>query len=98
VKKGGQSQPLIELPEVNKPQARISEVGDFHSSPIHSHTCIEVTSGTLALDDLDSCQIEFQNNLFEDLTVQMHGLCIECAVNALAVPSDEHTPLSEIVV
>jgi hypothetical protein len=30
---------------------------DFHSSPIHSHTCIEVTSGTLALDDLDSCQI-----------------------------------------
>jgi hypothetical protein len=28
----------LELPEVNKPQARISEVGDFHSSPIHSHT------------------------------------------------------------
>jgi hypothetical protein len=26
------------------------------------------------------------------------GLCIECAVDALAVPSDEHTPLSEIVV
>jgi hypothetical protein len=34
----------LELPEVNKPQARISGVGDFHSSPIHSHTCIEVTS------------------------------------------------------
>jgi hypothetical protein len=42
----------LELTEVNKPQARISGVGDFHSSPIHSHTCIEVTSDTLALDDL----------------------------------------------
>jgi hypothetical protein len=47
----------LEFPEVNKPQARISGVGDFHSSPIHSHTCIEVTSATLALDDLGSCQI-----------------------------------------
>jgi hypothetical protein len=47
----------LELPEVNNPQARISGVGDFHSSPIHSQTCIEVTSGMLALDDLDSCQI-----------------------------------------
>jgi hypothetical protein len=37
----------LEHPEVNKPQARMS--GDFHSSPIHSNTCIEVTSGTLAL-------------------------------------------------
>jgi hypothetical protein len=36
--------------------------------------------------------------LFEDLTVQMYGFCIECAVDGLAVPSDEHTPLSEIVV
>jgi hypothetical protein len=42
----------LELPKVNKPQARISGVGDFHSSPIHSHTCIEVTSGTLALEEL----------------------------------------------
>jgi hypothetical protein len=25
-------------------------------------------------------------------------VCMECAVDALAVPSDEHTPLSEIVV
>jgi hypothetical protein len=61
----------LELPEVNKPQARISGLGDFHSFPIHSNTCIEVTSGTLALDDFDSCQIEFKKNLFEDLTVQM---------------------------
>jgi hypothetical protein len=36
----------LELPEVNKPQARISGVGIFHSSPLHSNTCIEVTSGT----------------------------------------------------
>jgi hypothetical protein len=49
----------LELPEVNKSQARISGVGDFHSSPIHSHTCNEITSGTLALDDLGSCQMEF---------------------------------------
>jgi hypothetical protein len=39
----------LELPEVSKPQARISGVGDFHFSPIHSHTCIEVISGALAL-------------------------------------------------
>jgi hypothetical protein len=30
--------------------------------------------------------------------VQMYGLYMECAVDALAVPSDERTPLSEIVV
>jgi hypothetical protein len=73
--------------------------GDFHSSPIHSNTCIEVTSGILSCTyDFDSCQIEFKNNLFEDLTVTNAGLCMECAVDALAVPSEEHTPLSEIVV
>jgi hypothetical protein len=58
----------LELPEVNKPQARISGVGVFHFSPIHSHTCIEVTSGTLALEELDSCQI-FKITCSEDLTV-----------------------------
>jgi hypothetical protein len=47
----------LELTEVNKPHARIS---DIHSSPIHSHTCIEVTSGTPALDDLDSCHQSFK--------------------------------------
>jgi hypothetical protein len=47
----------LELPEVNKPQARISEVGIFHSSPIHSNTCIEVTSGTLALKQLGTLAI-----------------------------------------
>jgi hypothetical protein len=61
-------------------------VGDFNSSPIHSHTCIEVTHGTL--------WTLARYNLFEDLTVQMQAY----AVDALAVPSDEHTPLSEIVV
>jgi hypothetical protein len=30
--------------------------------------------------------------------VEMYGLCMECAVDALAVPSDEHTPLYEIVI
>jgi hypothetical protein len=67
-------------------------VGDFHSSPIHSQ--IEVTSGTLALEELDSCQI-----VLKLLVRGSHcTLCMVCAVDALAVPSDEHTPLSEIVV
>jgi hypothetical protein len=57
-------------------------VGDFHSSPIHSHTCIEVTSGTLALEEL---------GLLPDSSKMV------CAVDTLAVPSDEHTPLFEIV-
>jgi hypothetical protein len=35
----------------------ISGVRIFHSSPIHSNTCIDVTSGTLALNNLDSCHI-----------------------------------------
>jgi hypothetical protein len=39
--------------------------------------------------DLDSCQIELKNNLFGG----SHGMCCD----TLAVPYDEHTPLSEIV-
>jgi hypothetical protein len=47
--------------------------------------------------DLDSCQIEFKNNFVLGSHCTILQVCMERAVVALAVPSDEHTPLSEIV-
>jgi hypothetical protein len=65
--------------------------GDFPFLSNIFITCIEVTSGTLALK-------QFINNLFWDLTVYNACNMVRFCRSPLAVPSDEHTPLSEIVV
>jgi hypothetical protein len=48
--------------------------------------------------DLDSCQIEFNNNLVLGSHCTILQVCMERVLDALAVPSDEHTPLSVLVV
>jgi hypothetical protein len=46
---------------------------------------------------MDSCQMELKNNLVLGSHHTIFQVCMEGAVDALAVPSDEHTLLSEIV-
>jgi hypothetical protein len=83
----------LELPEVNKPREMISGVGISVALQYIQISAIEVTSVRCGYD-LDSCQIESKNNLFGISLYCLYGMCCD----ALAVPSDEHTPLSEIVV
>jgi hypothetical protein len=59
----------LELPEINKPQARISGVEISNSLQQIQTPAIEVTS--ISALDMDSCQIEFKNNLVLGLTVQV---------------------------
>jgi hypothetical protein len=52
----------LELPDVNKPQVRISGVGIFIAFQYIQTPAIKVTSVSCGYD-LNSCQIEFKNNL-----------------------------------
>jgi hypothetical protein len=87
----------LELPEVNKPQARISGVLYNTMLQYIQTPAIEVTSVRCTYD-LDLCQIEFKNNLVLGSHCTILQVCMEGALDALAVPSDEHTALSEMVV
>jgi hypothetical protein len=85
----------LELPDINKPQARISGVGISIPLQYVQTPAIEVTSVRWYYD-LDSCQIEFKNNLVLGSHYTSLHVCMEGAVDTGC--SDEHTPLSEIVV
>jgi hypothetical protein len=86
---------VLDLPEVNKPQARISGVRSSIALQYIQTPAIEVTSVRCGYD-LGSCQIELKNNLVLGSHCTILQVCMEGAVDALAVPSDEHTPLSEM--
>jgi hypothetical protein len=72
---------------VNKLQARISGVGISIPLQYIQTPAIEVTSVRCSYD-FDSCQIKIQNNSVLGSHCTILHVCMEGAVDALAVPLD----------